>query len=89
MLPRKHKWEDSKRILPSESFDGNERMERICKLCGLIKITVHPPSPDFPWREWRTPTGKTVQFTSTPPCLERVSDLSGTPATHCMDGLAN
>ncbi len=56
-------------ILPAESFDGNERTERTCQNCGLVKITVHPPH-GFPWREWRMRGGdETIALTTTPPCL--------------------
>jgi hypothetical protein len=67
--PRKHKWNPPVTILPSESFDGNERTERVCEHCGLTKITVHVPH-GFPWREWRVRGGEvTIPLTTTPPCL--------------------
>ncbi len=30
----------------------NTKTERICEVCGLIKVTMHPPGGALPWREW-------------------------------------
>jgi hypothetical protein len=49
-------------------IDGNDRTERVCLSCGLVKITVHPPK-GFAWREWRTRDGKPWVGDITPPCL--------------------
>jgi hypothetical protein len=57
--------------------DGNERTERTCARCGLVKITVHPPR-GLAWREWRTPEGQTMQLDATPPCL--ATGLSASPS---------
>lgn len=66
---RKHRWGDPVTILPSEAFDGNERTERVCPSCGLVKITVHPPH-GLPWREWRhRDAAAPIALTHTPPCL--------------------
>lgn len=62
-LPRRHKWGDGVRV--GERLDHTERT---CALCGMVKITVHPPQ-GFPWREWRTREGKPWQDENTPPCL--------------------
>jgi hypothetical protein len=68
-IPRKHRWGGPSTILPAESPDGNERTHRVCELCGLIKITVHPPH-GFPWREWRMKDSSvSIPLTNTPPCL--------------------
>lgn len=53
----KHKWNLEHRIPAVESPDGNERTERKCPECGLVKITVHPPYGQA-WREWRTKDGR-------------------------------
>lgn len=43
--------------------------ERTCKVCGLVKVTVHPPH-GLPWREWRDPKGgPQMQLSFTPPCV--------------------
>lgn len=57
-------------ILPAESHDGNERSERACRHCPLIKITVHP-AVGFPWREWRMKDSQArIALGATPPCLD-------------------
>jgi hypothetical protein len=58
----------------SESPDGNDRTERHCEHCGLVKITVHPPS-GIPWREWRTRDGRMWVGEATPPCLAQAAAL--------------
>lgn len=61
---RRHRWGEG--VLVGEYLD---RTERTCALCGLVKITVHPPQ-GWPWREWRTREGKRWEGENTPPCLE-------------------
>jgi hypothetical protein len=69
---RRHRWGSPATVPPAEAFDGNERTERICGVCRLVKITVHPAF-GIPWREWRHPDGAaTFQGTITPPCIEQV-----------------
>lgn len=70
---RKHNWDNDnpKRIMPSESPDGNERTERKCKFCSMVKITVHGAE-GLPWREWRTAKGARWWGQATPPCLDEV-----------------
>jgi hypothetical protein len=55
----RHSWNstDPKSIAACDSLDGNDRTEKTCAACGLVKITVHPPR-GLPWREWRTKAGK-------------------------------
>jgi hypothetical protein len=65
---RNHSWGEPKTILPHESPDGNERTDRVCSLCSMVKITVHPGR-GFPWRAWRTKDGKLWVGDATPPCL--------------------
>lgn len=67
-VTRKHHWVGEHRIPACDSFDGNERTERGCPLCGLVKITVHPSDGSFPWREWRTAKGERLRGQATPPC---------------------
>ncbi len=64
---RKHRWVGEHRIAACDSFDGNERTERGCPLCGLVKITVHAPH-GLPWREWRRRNGERIYGQATPPC---------------------
>lgn len=66
-VPRKHKWVGEHRIPACDSIDRNERTERGCPQCGLVKITVHPPH-GLPWREWRTANGERLIQARTPPC---------------------
>lgn len=68
VIARKHRWGDPVWTPGMENHDGNDRTERACIFCGLVKITVHPPS-GLPWREWRTKDGMVAQLTATPPCL--------------------
>lgn len=72
-ISRRHRWNESDhvRISGIDCADGNDRTQKSCALCGLIKITVHPPH-GFPWREWKTKDGKVWQGASTPPCLDSV-----------------
>jgi hypothetical protein len=67
--PRRHRWNalPERRIPACESIDGNDRTEKPCALCGLVKITVHPAR-GYPWREWRTKAGKGWVGDATPPC---------------------
>lgn len=70
-VQKRHKWDhDNKRvILPADSEDGNERHERECLQCHIVKVTVIPPQ-DFPWHEWRFPgTEHTTQLPRTPHCV--------------------
>lgn len=66
----RHQWlgATSVTILPQDSTAGNERTERTCPRCGLVKITVHPPH-GLPWREWRHPASAvTFPAGHVPPC---------------------
>jgi hypothetical protein len=67
---RRHKWNEGepRYISASESGDGNERTEKTCSACGLVKITVHPPH-GFPWHEWRHRSGHSIALSATPPCI--------------------
>lgn len=69
-----HRWDINAIIRKPacESQDGNDRTERTCLHCGMVKITVHPPQ-GFPWHEWRTATGAVWQGDSTPPCVRVTS----------------
>lgn len=59
------------RAVPAcEAQDGNDRTERACALCGLVKITVHPPH-GLAWRRWRTAEGLELDLSTAPPCRPR------------------
>jgi hypothetical protein len=66
----RHRWNaiDVRRIPACESTDGNNRSERDCMLCGMVKVTVHPAQ-GLAWREWRTKSGSVWPGNLTPPCL--------------------
>lgn len=69
---RKHNWREGidRHIAAQDSPDGNGRTERTCahRDCGLVKITVHPPHPHEPWREWHTRDGDVIAIEHAPPC---------------------
>lgn len=52
-----HRWNLENRIPACETVDGNERTEKKCPWCGLVKITVHPAH-GLAWREWRLKDGR-------------------------------
>ena len=71
----RHDWLSApeRRIPACESSDGNDRTEKTCPRCLIVKVTVHPPQ-GFPWREWRHANGSSFQCEATPPCISVVSD---------------
>lgn len=71
-IVRKHRWppDSERRIHGSEYPDGNDRTEKTCPHCGLVKITVHPAGGGIPWREWRHKNGSAIALEHTPPCVE-------------------
>jgi 2-polyprenyl-6-methoxyphenol hydroxylase-like FAD-dependent oxidoreductase len=75
----RHRWNaiDVKRIPACDTADGNERTERTCAYCGIIKVTVHPVQ-GFAWREWRTKAGAKWQAEYTPRCVA-VGDAAQVP----------
>lgn len=60
-----HHWNLENRIPAHSSLDGNERTERTCPFCGLVKITVHYAQ-GLPQREWRTKDGRQLIGGNTP-----------------------
>lgn len=73
-----HKWNLENKIPASQSTDGNERTERTCPFCLLVKITVHPPH-GLAFRAWRTRDGQRFSGNNVPvPCTggrEHTPDL--------------
>ena len=65
----RHKWGECVSISGFDTATGNDQSERACLLCGLVKITVHPPH-GFPWREWRARGQEQVKIDATPPCVK-------------------
>ena len=64
---RRHRWTYRGSVAPEGSRSGCEEHERVCELCGLIKITVHQPR-GFPYRAWRTRGGTRFSYDVTPLC---------------------
>lgn len=74
----RHKWDHHHEIYiaPDTSRDGNERVEKVCMLCRMTKITVIPPRGQaFPWHEWRLPSGDVWIGEATPPCIENATHI--------------
>lgn len=65
---RRHSWNFEHSIPACESADGNNRTEKTCVYCRLVKVTVHPSDGSFPWREWRDRNGKRIWGQKTPEC---------------------
>jgi hypothetical protein len=65
----RHRWppEPDRRIPACDSPDGNDRSEKECRHCGMVRVTVHPPQ-GFPWHEWRRSNGAVIKIEHTPPC---------------------
>lgn len=61
----RHKWNPPVTMIEGTTT-GCEETHRTCDICGLVKITVHPPQ-GFPWREWQTSKGMRAKLTTTPP----------------------
>lgn len=66
----RHRWDHdaTKHLAASEFPDGNGRTLRVCKQCGMTKITVHGTDGTF-WHEWKTKVGTVWTGEATPPCL--------------------
>lgn len=77
-IHRRHRWNvETQRRLDGHAYhDGNDRTEKDCEHCGLVKVTVHPPQ-GLPRREWRHWNGQTFVCEQTPPCVptRAVSDV--------------
>lgn len=67
-MSERHRWGDPISIFENTP-SGCEETERVCILCGIVKITVHPRDrSEFPWRAWRTREGTRMEVDHTPPC---------------------
>ena len=71
-IARRHSWSESNPVYIDghDCADGNDRTEKTCPKCGLVKINVRGADRKMYWREWRTKAGKTWQGEATPPCLD-------------------
>lgn len=69
---RRHDWLSlpERKIPACESPDGNDRTEKTCGGCGIVKITVHGRN-NLHWNKWRLLTGQEFQVNGTPPCDPR------------------
>lgn len=68
---RRHKWDGPVNIHRDTSASGCDETERPRALCGLVKITVHPPQGEgFPYRAWRTAGGLRFPDTGQTPLCE-------------------
>ena len=63
---RDHSWHPKFTVPHGRS--GAEETHRICKVCSMIKITVHAPH-EYPYRMWETRFGERWRGDATPPCL--------------------
>ena len=70
----RHKWREPV-TLTDETATGCEETHRTCVVCGMVKITVHPPQ-GLPWREWIAPSGMRATLTATPPCIAVAKDAA-------------
>lgn len=55
---RRHSWGEPDTIIGDTPSGCQETHRRCIHGCGIIKITVHPPSPDLPYRMWQYPDGE-------------------------------
>jgi hypothetical protein len=69
----RHNWVDGteRRIPACDSSDGNDRTEKTCAACSLVKVTIHYPNSSFPGREWITASGEKWVGDATPPCIPK------------------
>lgn len=54
----------------SEPDREERRTTRVCRYCGLRKITRHEPG-EFPWTEWYRADGARLVMSSGTPACER------------------
>lgn len=68
MKPQRHTWKGcrERRIAACDSPDGNDRTERVCAACGVMRITVHGAH-GRPWVEWRSADG--INLAARPGCI--------------------
>lgn len=69
----RHDWVGGteRRIAACDSPDGNDRTEKTCAACSLVKVTIHYPNSSFPGREWITASGEKWVGDATPPCIPK------------------
>lgn len=73
MSELRHDWVGGKqrRIPACESLDGNDRTEKECAACRLVKVTIHYPYGQRVEREWITASGVKWEGNATPPCIPK------------------
>jgi len=51
---RRHRWGEPKSIARTDTPSQCDETHRAClNGCGITKVTVHPPSPEPPYRMWK------------------------------------
>jgi hypothetical protein len=63
----RHSWMGEQRKSALDTPTHCEETWRGCAVCGLVKITVHPPH-GLPYRVWRYPDGSRSNGAATPEC---------------------
>lgn len=56
----RHRWGEPEREL--------HRTVRVCRKCGMVRVTRHDDPRAFPWLEWTDREGRRVYYPGTPPC---------------------
>lgn len=69
---RRHRWGEP--VTVAENTHSNcQETHRRCVHCKMVKVTVHPPGRELPYRAWVTRAGMRVSIEATPPCLDEVA----------------
>jgi hypothetical protein len=83
MTSPRHSWDsdNERHIAASDCASGCGETIRTCKSCGLIMITVHPPT-GLPWHEFTQPGASArIKLDHRPPCREAdVVGIAAAPA---------
>jgi hypothetical protein len=66
----RHCWsEDVKRIAAADVPSGSGETIRVCSLCHMIMVTVHPTH-GYPWHEFTMPgSSARIKLSQRPACL--------------------
>lgn len=71
----RHDWKNAsqKEIPACDSPDGCDRIEKICPICKVVRISVMPPR-GYVYHIWRHANGAQIPLSRTPPCVQRVRE---------------
>jgi hypothetical protein len=70
----RHRFDTHVWVPPGKSKSGYAQTERICTLCGAVKVTMHAMPDDKTGRAWRTSAdAEQVETFDAPPCVPKVS----------------